>query len=195
MKYFIMGCVLFIFCLSGCTNSELERTKSELAEAGRSLEQLQVQNKENKEDIRKLTRELSDANMKNHLLSNQIEALNEWAKKLTDGYGTGIWITEDAVYPIFAKSMKSADVNDIINELNQIYEKNRLPKVLFQKIKDRKAYVEIENSDQLTQRMGTSGASSYLNEVTFSICSVKDIDCVNIAFMAGDHALPGDYCH
>ena len=194
MKYSIIGYVLFIFCMLGCTNSELEETTSQLADARRSIEQLQVQKEKSKEDVLKLTRELNDANMENHLLIQQLESLNIWSKKLIDGYGTGIWLTENTDLPVFVKSMKRADAVDIINELNQIYERNRMPKVIFQKIEGKKAYVLIENSEKLTQRMGSSGASSYLNEVSFSICSVKNIDCVHIAFTAGDHALPGDYC-
>ncbi len=194
MKYSVIYNILFIICLVGCTNSELERAKLEIEEAKATINNLHVENQKIRQDALKLKGDFKASKMKNERLSIRIKELNEWSKKLTDGYGTGIWITDESTYPVFIKSMKSANVNDIIKVLNQIYEKNRLPKVVFKKIDGRKAYVVVEDSEHLTQRMGTSGASSYLKEVSYSICSVKNIDCVNIDFEEGDHAFPGDYC-
>ncbi len=187
MKYSIIFNILFIICLVGCTNSELEKAKA-------TIDRLHAENAKIRQDILKLKGDCKASKLENERLSIRIKELNQWSKKLADGYGTGIWITDESTYPIFVKSMKSANVNDIINELNQLYEKNSFPKIVFKKIDGRKAYVLIEDSEHLTQRMGTSGASSYLKEVSYSICSVKNIDCVNIEFEEGDHAFPGDYC-
>jgi len=194
MKYSIIFSILFIICLAGCTNPEFERAKTEIEEAKATIDNLRLENQKIRQDTLKLKGDCKALKLENERLSIQIKELNEWSKKMADGYGTGIWITDESTYPVFIKSMKSANVADIINELNKLYEKNRSPKIVFKKIDGRKAYVIVENSEQLTQRMGTSGASSYLKEVSYSICSVKNIDCVNIEFAKGDHAFPGDYC-
>lgn len=93
------------------------------------------------------------------------------------------------------KLMPAEDVRDLTAQ--QIVEAANIkyPQVRLVLIKvDRPiAYVKIEDSNYLTQQMGSAGAESYLAEVTFSLTSLKGITSVNFEFPEGDHASPGTY--
>ena len=69
-----------------------------------------------------------------------------------------------------------------------------ISKVILKKVDGTKVYLTFDDSNKLTQRMGTSGASSYLQEVFFTVFSVEGIECVDLDFAEGDHAFPGEYC-
>lgn len=53
--------------------------------------------------------------------------------------------------------------------------------------------LEISDPTFLTQQMGSSGAKTYLVEVTYAFTEISGIDQVNIVFEEGDHAIPGVY--
>lgn len=54
-------------------------------------------------------------------------------------------------------------------------------------------HLEISDPTYLTQQMGSSGAKTYLVEVTYAFTEIAGIDEVNIVFEEGDHAIPGAY--
>ncbi len=54
-------------------------------------------------------------------------------------------------------------------------------------------YVHIPHSEMLTERMGSTGAESFLASATYSLTELKDIRYVNFDFVEGDHASPGVY--
>lgn len=54
-------------------------------------------------------------------------------------------------------------------------------------------YITIENSEHLTQKMGTTGAGVYLSTATFLFTEAENIQFVNYSFAEGDHAQPGIY--
>ena len=54
-------------------------------------------------------------------------------------------------------------------------------------------FVKIDDANKLTQGMGSTGAESYLAELTFSLTELKGIKAVNVNFQEGDHAMPGVY--
>lgn len=54
-------------------------------------------------------------------------------------------------------------------------------------------HLEISDPMYLTQQMGSSGAKTYLVEVTYAFTEIPGIDEVNIVFEEGDHAVPGRY--
>lgn len=53
--------------------------------------------------------------------------------------------------------------------------------------------LEISDPTFLTQQMGSSGAKTYLLELTYAFTEIPGIDQVNIVFEEGDHAVPGIY--
>lgn len=54
-------------------------------------------------------------------------------------------------------------------------------------------HLEISDPTYLTQQMGSSGAKTYLVEVTYAFTEIPGIEEVNIVFEEGDHAVPGHY--
>ncbi|WP_423130108.1 hypothetical protein [Gaoshiqia sp. Z1-71] len=63
----------------------------------------------------------------------------------------------------------------------------------FVKISHDTIYMKIDNSEVLTQQMGTTGALEYLISATFTLTELKNIRYVNFDFEYGDHAEPGTY--
>lgn len=55
-------------------------------------------------------------------------------------------------------------------------------------------YIGVDDDERLSRRMGSFGARSHINAVTYTITSVKDIDCISLEIEEGDHAVPGEYC-
>lgn len=54
-------------------------------------------------------------------------------------------------------------------------------------------FVRIFDANNLTQRMGTTGAFGYLAETTYSLTEIPHINFVHFDFKEGDHASPGLY--
>ena len=62
------------------------------------------------------------------------------------------------------------------------------------KVEGETVYIKIFKDDILTQRMGTSGAESYINSILYTLFSVEAVKCIDLDFKEGDHASPGTYC-
>lgn len=185
---------LLLINIFGCDDSKPQIQESpkvqtdEIEKSKKEINQLQGKNKELLAQNEELVDELRKFNNQKKELIKRIESLIE-------GYDTGLWRTEDTdIYPVFKKPLKSADVQTVISALNNEFMKSDLPKILFQKKKNNIVFIGIDDAEQLTQRMGSSGALSYMAEVTYSITSVKGVNCVSFEFEEGDHAVPGQYC-
>jgi spore germination protein GerM len=74
-----------------------------------------------------------------------------------------------------------------------MFAKSKLPQVQLLNIVDNVAYVRIREALKLTQGMGTTGATAYIESVTYTLTSLPGIDYVDFDFHAGDHAMPGRY--
>jgi len=132
---------------------------------------------------------------KNDLLASQNENVQPRIQELIAGYGTGIWdYAENTNYPVFVKSMKGAGVRDVMAELNDRFRKYKQPKVQFKKKEDATVFISVDNEDQLGEQMGSNGALGYMAVVTYSLTSVKGIDCVYFDIGESEHASPGKYC-
>ena len=68
-----------------------------------------------------------------------------------------------------------------------------LPKLKLAGIKGHVVSVEVINDEFLTQRMGTTGAETFLAVATFTLTEHEGIEGVNFIFTEGDHAAPGLY--
>lgn len=170
--------------LYGCTDS---KNSTELKEANAKITQLTLEN----EKLQRLNTELiqkQDALLINH------QELVAWTQKLVDGYGPGIWYMDESTLPIFVKPVTSGSIKEIIDGLNHKLKQDRLPLITLTRTQDNIAYVRIDDAEVLTQQMGTHGATSYINAVTYSLASTDEIDCVMFDFEEGDHAAPGKYC-
>lgn len=171
----------------GVTGCDTKDQSTKLNEANAKIAQLSFEN-------RKL-QELNNALIqKQETLLINYEELEEWTKKLVEGYGPGIWYMDESTLPVFIKPIGSGDIKEIVNELNRKFKQDHLPLIALTKTEGNIAYVRIDDATVLTQQMGTYGATSYINAVTYSLASIDQIDCVWFDFKEGDHAIPGKYC-
>lgn len=90
------------------------------------------------------------------------------------------------INPNFKKQLLNVDT--IIKGLNELYPNIKIEKV---KIGHDTLYTEINNSQYLTEQLGSSGAEFYLAEAVTNLTSVKGVKYVNIHFNEGSHASPG----
>lgn len=63
----------------------------------------------------------------------------------------------------------------------------------FIKVSHDTIYVNIPNSEKLTEGLGSTGAENYMATTTFSLTEIEGIKYVNYGFKMGDHASPGVY--
>jgi hypothetical protein len=178
-------CLLMGFL--GCDCSKNKNLVAELEKARSKIDRLES-------DIRELERKYEYLAFEHKRILAKQKALKLWSKKIVEGYGPGIWYMDESTHPVFVKSIESKDIQKILIEMNSRFKQDGLPQILFQKVDGNIAYVRVDNEALLTQRMGTHGAISYLNAVTYTIASIDGIECVWFDFAGGDHAVPGKYC-
>ncbi len=167
---------------------EVKHDAEALANANSKIQELTDQIDQLKNENQRLT-------TKNDLLASQNNHIRPRLQQLIAGYGTGIWdYAENSDYPVFVKSMKDTGVQEVIAELNGRFQKYNQPKVKFEKKKDGTVFISVDNEDQLDEEMGSNGAIAYMTMVTYSLTSVKGIDCVYFDIGEGEHASPGKYC-
>lgn len=79
----------------------------------------------------------------------------------------------------------------LINMVNKSYQ----DKVYMEFVKEGNdtIFVNIEDSEYLTQRMGSAGSYEYMIIATFTLTEARDIEYVDFTFDYGDHANPGTY--
>ena len=81
----------------------------------------------------------------------------------------------------------SLTAQDMVDALNLKYPQIKLELV---EITANKAVVKINESNYLTQQMGSEGARIYLAEATFALTELAEIAAVDFRFTEGDHASP-----
>jgi hypothetical protein len=181
--YFFIICFI-ITAFIGCDNKSQD---TQLNEANAEMSKLVSENKKLQDQHNELIQK-QEALLRNH------KELEEWTQKLVDGYGPGVWYMDESTRPVFIKPVLSGDLKEITKELNLKFKQDGLPLITLIKTKGNAAYVTINDGNLLAQRMGTHGAISYMNAVTYSLASVHQINCVSFEFQEGDHAIPGKYC-
>jgi len=87
-------------------------------------------------------------------------------------------------------SLKSQTLNQVIEKLN---EENPQIILKLNRISNDTVFVQIDDSDFLTEQCGTAGADSYLASVIYNLTEFTNIEYVNFDFELGDHANPGTY--
>ena len=91
------------------------------------------------------------------------------------------------IRPIPADSLTAGN---LIQHINSRYDHIILQLV---KISNDTVFVKIRQSNFLTQQMGSTGADTYITEVTYLLSELNNIGYVNFTFKEGDHASPGTY--
>lgn len=87
-------------------------------------------------------------------------------------------------------SKDSLTAENMIQMMNNLYPEIQLN---FIRVSNDSIFVKINKSDYLTEQSGSSGAESYLAEVTYNLTELNGINFVDIRFKQGDHASPGTY--
>ena len=170
----------------GCRNGESGKDKMNTAVLENEVNQLTSQ-------VADLNRKLDALGAERKTSSDSCTEIKEWADMVVKDLGKGIWYISDKRYPKFVEPFKTGGVPEIIEELNKKFRKDKLPEVLFLGREKDKVIVGVSDDAQLTQKMGSSGAASYMNAVVFTLASVEGVACVQFKFEEGDHAVPGTY--
>ena len=89
-----------------------------------------------------------------------------------------------------ANSLKPQTVKQIIKRLN---EENPKIQIKLNRVSNDTAFVQINDSEFLTQQCGTAGADSYLASVIYNLTEFENIEYATFDFELGDHATPGTY--
>ena len=186
-------CLFIISCENTNTDKNTAQTNltnaqiNKINELQKKYDELNKQQSDLKNDYQKL-----ESKHKNLLI--QQKDLEAWSNNLVESYGPSIWYFSMYEKPLFYKHSKGNTAQDIISELNTLLKKDGIPTVILDKIDKNVAYVRVSDDEYLTQRMGSSGAKNYLKVVTYSLASLKNINCVYFDFDTGAHAEPGKYC-
>jgi TolA-binding protein len=196
MRIHLLLTMLIIASIVGCKRSEqrqivqpkITQDQQALANAHSKIQELSAQ-------IDQLKIENQRLKAKNDFLASQNKDIQPRMQQLIAGYGTGIWdYGENMNYPVFVKSMKGADVRDVIAALNKRFQHFKQPKIGFKKKEGSTVFIGVDNEEQLDEQMGSDGALSYMTAVAYSLTSAKGIDCVYFDIGEGEHASPGKYC-
>ncbi len=105
-----------------------------------------------------------------------------------------IWIYDcmaDTIIQVRKVKGDTLTYGKLISAINTKYQ-DRV-KLDYLKISNDTIYVKIDNSEYLTQQMGTTGADEYMIAATFTLTEMPNIKYVNFDFELGDHASPGTY--
>ena len=78
----------------------------------------------------------------------------------------------------------------LIDALNQSYPEIHMD---MQKISHDTLYVNIPESERLTQQIGSTGAYNYLATAVYNLTELNNVKFVHFQFKDGDHASPGTY--
>lgn len=157
-----------VFFLSACGNQESSKTDKNSS-----------QNNENiTEDTLNQTDDPSHAKTDNDEIDDDIS----------------IWVYDcmvDTIIQVRSVKKDTLTSEKLISIMNLKYQdKVRLD---FVNISHDTIFVKIDDSDYLTQQMGTTGAIEYMILATFTLTEFPEIKFVNFDFEFGDHAWPGTY--
>jgi len=190
----ILACSLFLAQTACDKDYPSSRT-------GERLQTLQAENQGLAEDnkaLRQVNQDLQDRlellNAEYENLAIQRDELRRWTRELARACGPSVWKPGVYEYPLPYKLYDAATAEQLLDELNGLLRAKSLPQVRLRQIRDTTAHVGIHGETVLTQQMGTTGAAAYMNAVAYTLCSLKQITCVDFEFRSGDHAVPGRIC-
>ena len=126
-------------------------------------------------------------------LEVKFEDLSNWSRELAARIGPSLWYMDVAERPLPLRSMPHATLGTLIEAMNELFAKDGWPLVTLDSVENDTAHVHISDDAQLTQHMGTTGATAYIETVTYTLTSLKSIHYVDFNFIEGDHAVPGRY--
>jgi len=189
----LLACLAVVACHAGCDNQKVDSLRHELDQRESIIQSLEAQNARIAQHCQQLESELTDLRAEQDNLKAQNEELAQWSRRLAQRFGPSVWYFGEGEKPMPVKSYDHASPTTLLAELNRKFGHSKLPRTDLIKVEGHVAYVRITPERQLTQTMGTTGATSYIQAVTYTLTSLSGIDAVDFDFEPGDHAMPGRY--
>jgi hypothetical protein len=189
----LLACLAVVACQAGCDNQKVDSLRHELDQRQSIIQSLETQNARIAQRCQQLESEVADLRVEQDNLTAQNEELAQWSRRLAQRFGPSVWYFGEGEKPLPVKSYDHAKPTTLLAELNRRFGQSKLPRADLIKIEGTVAYMRIVPDLQLTQTMGTTGATSYLQAVTYTLTSLPGIDAVDFDFEPGDHAMPGRY--
>jgi hypothetical protein len=182
-----------IFVIGACNGPDHIPPDQQLIEIREQLSEMSTRHQALAQRCSRISEQLALLKLAHENLEIKAAELSHWSQQLAESFGPGIWYFSNAERPLPFKAIPAATPDLIISELNRLFVRDNLPAISLEKIEDKIAYVQISDEQQLTQHMGTTGATAFIEVVTYSLTSLKSIDFVEFSFKEGDHAIPGRY--
>ena len=180
--------------ISGCQPGPENEPRTGGQETERRLEAANREIEEWKAHSEALSQKLGQANLRNENLRIHANEMEEWIRFVIKAIGPCVWAGGPFDRPEPREIVGNGSPNELMSKLNGVFRTSKLPEAILLRIEDGTAYVKIPDDERLTQGMGTSGAANYLNSITYTFWSVRDVECVAIDFEEGDHAFPVHSC-
>lgn len=185
--------VTLLLLTAGCGDGRAPADGAALAECRGRMDTLRSENDRLQAQISRAQSQKTDLQSRLDNLAVREAELSRWAQQVAGRFGPSVWFVGPDEKPLPYESIRGATAQRLIGRLNDLFEQSRLPRAILQKIEGDTAFVHIEDEQRLTQEMGSTGATAYLQAVTYTLTSVPAIRQVAFDFQAGDHALPGIY--
>jgi hypothetical protein len=185
--------LIFTLMLSACNGTDQAPPDPQLIEVKKQLSDLNTEHQRLAQRCNRIAEQMALLQTAHENLGIKTAELSHWSRQLAQAFGPGIWYFSTDERPLPVKAISDATPEKIIAELNHRFAQDHLPLVVLEKIEGSVAHVQIGDEQQLTQHMGTTGATAYIEVVTYSLTSLKSIGFVEFRFKEGDHAIPGRY--
>lgn len=181
------------FVIGACNGLDHTPSDKQLTEIKKQLSEISARHQALEQRCNQISEQMALLELTNENLKIKAAELSRWSRELAESFGPGIWYFSSAERPLPVKAMPDATPDLIITELNRLFTRDKLPLIALEKIQDNIAYVQISDEQQLTQHMGTTGATAFIEVITYSLTSLKSIGFVEFSFKEGTHAIPGRY--
>jgi hypothetical protein len=108
------------------------------------------------------------------------------------GRSVGVWESpvENPCAPKLVQAVLNASPKTIVEAVNRRFQR---PRLKLRKVSRGQAEVVVVDSEYLTERMGSTGASIFMISVTYSLTSLGIVEKVKFRFEEGSHAAPGTF--
>jgi len=178
---------------AGCGDEKAAQRATDVEDGKRSFQMLNAEKNSLMEQISQLRTDCAELQSEYDDLKAKETELAQWSLQVAERFGPGVWYYSKNERPLPYKSIPNASPDLLISELNALFRQSRLPQITLIKTNGNTAHVQISDDWQLTQQMGSAGATGYIQAVTYTLTSLPGIDDVDFDFEEGDHAVPGRY--
>lgn len=185
--------IVIFLLIAGCGDEKAKQLKAALSESRRANASLKMEKSRLEEQISNLQDALEELSSAYGNLEVKDRQLAHWSRQVAERFGPGVWYFSRYEKPLPCESIPEATPEVLVARLNGRFRKSKLPQVILVAIEGKTARVRISDDRQLTQQMGSAGATGYIQAVTYTLTSLPAIAFVDFDFQEGDHAVPGRY--